>query len=221
MKNQFFLIESEYTGPNQRDSHGNWIGDSRVMTITTTPGTTNSSHEERTDGWLGTTNDNCLTAHGVFDTIEEARQSAHDLGFTEQDTDTDDDSLWFSRDDGDVEFWITPEAAREQWDAGDWFLNGLGRSGTCAEYGITAQTTDAELDAAVDTAENEDCASDVVLHDTLELFTELRDELRDEKIDSLQYDRDLIDESDSDALAEFDASADGILLVELTTLKGK
>lgn len=213
MKTKFFLIESEYTGPNQRDSHGNWIGDSRVMTITTTPGTTNLSHEERTDGWLGTTNDNSVTAHGEFDTIEEARAAAHEMGFTEQ-SDVE------YPDDDELEFWITPEAAKSQWDAGDWF-DGLGRNGTCTEYGITAETTDDELEEAVDTAENEDCASDVVLHGTLKLFTELRDELRDEKIDSLQYDRDLIDESDSDALAEFDTSDDGVLLIKLTTLKGE
>jgi len=219
MKSQFFLIQSEYVGPNQKNSRGNWIGDSRVMTITTQPGKTNFSHEERTDGWLGTTNDNSLTAFGVFDTIEEARATASEMGFTEQDTNDDDDSNWATRNDGDLEFWITPEAEKAQWDAGDWFINGLGKRGTCAEYGITAKTTDAELDAAVDTAENEDCASDVVLHGTLELFTELRNELRDEQIEKLQDERDDIDADDADTLAKFDSSENGLLLTTLVAAK--
>jgi hypothetical protein len=176
MKNQFFLIQSEYIGPNKKDSDGNWIGDSRVMTISTVCGKTNSSHEERPDGWLGTTNDNSLTAYGEFNTLDEARAVAHALGFTENAIDSDDDF----RDESDVEQWITPEANRAQWDASDWFINGLGSVGTCAEYGITAETTDDELADAVEVAEGEDCASDVVLHGTLELFTQLRDELRDE-----------------------------------------
>lgn len=190
MHNQFFLIKSEYVGPNSRDSRGNWIGDSRVMTISTVPGRTNMSHVERTDGWLGTTNDNCVYACGAFDTLEEAREEAQRLGFTEPAPDDDEYGC-----DGDVvEQWVSPEAAREQWDAGDWFINGLGKNGTREQYGITADTTDDELLDAVETAENEDCASDVTLHGTLELFTELRNELRDEKIDELQAERDDIGE---------------------------
>lgn len=171
----FYLIVSEYVGPNKLDSTGAIIGDSAVASITTECGRTNMSREKRSNGWLGTTNDNSVTAHGEFDTIDEARGAAATLGYT-QPYEPDENEY----DSAVVEQWVSESAARDQWDAGNWFLNGLGSAGTCAAYGITADTTDDELAAAADVAETEAIdEQNAELHGTFELFAELRDELRE------------------------------------------
>ena len=56
--------------PNQREH-----SDAQVYRIQTVPGTTNMSREERTEGWLGTTNDWMELAHGAFLTEGEARDA--------------------------------------------------------------------------------------------------------------------------------------------------
>lgn len=176
----FYLIESQYVGPNQKDSRGHWIGDSRVLEIRTEPGRTNMSQEVRYSGWLGTTNDCCLIAHGRYDTVEEARAEAHSMGFTaEKDIGEADQTCW--GDDGPIiaEAWITPAAAREQWDAGDWFLNAMSADQVRAEYGITATSTDEELAAAAAKAESDAEIENIELHGTEKLFERLRQEVRD------------------------------------------
>lgn len=65
MKHKYYVISNENVGPNAQPLN------ERVC-IYTRPGKTNSSHEERTEGWLGTTNDNAEYAHGEYNTIEEA-----------------------------------------------------------------------------------------------------------------------------------------------------
>ena len=69
MAQKFYVVSSEYVGPNPGETP-----EGTTMGIYRTPGKTNQSHEERIDGWLGTTNDVSETAHGEFETIEEARQ---------------------------------------------------------------------------------------------------------------------------------------------------
>lgn len=63
----FYLISTQYVGPNRRE-----ISDATTYEIREQPGRTNMSNEERTDGWLGTTNDWSASAHGEFETREEA-----------------------------------------------------------------------------------------------------------------------------------------------------
>lgn len=174
----FYLIETQDVGPNEKDSRGHWKGDTRTMQIHTEPGRTNMSHEIKTSGWLGTTNDWYSAAHGEFDTLEAARAEAHRRGFTAENPLSDDDQHWDDEmNPVIVEVWITPEAARDQWDAGDWFINGLGCDGTRTEYGITAMTTDDELDVIIEKAEAEARAENIELHGTEKLFKSLRDEL--------------------------------------------
>jgi hypothetical protein len=152
------------------------------MNICTKPGRKNMSHEECVDGWLGTTSDNSSHAHGEFETIEDARSVAHKMGFTKLAEPGEDEyaASYENEEDGTVEQWISEEADREQWDAGDWFINSAGRVGTCSIYGITANTTDEELDEMVERAECEANEENVELHGTLKLFTELRDDLKSE-----------------------------------------
>lgn len=160
----FYLIVEKYVGPNTR---------SAVATIRTAPGRKNMSNAICVDGWLGTTNDTDRHAYGEFETIEAARAAAKELGYTE--------GLELSDDAGAhvVEIYVSPEAARDQWDAYDWFLNGLGRAGTCAEFGITAETEDDDLEAAIERAIDEARNENAELHGTEALFYELRNQLRD------------------------------------------
>ena len=168
----FYLIVTEYVGPNKRDSKGNIIGDSAIALIRREPSRTNSSREVLIEGWLGTTNDQDTHAHGEFETLDEARGAAADLGYTHRRDDVD------GFDESTVEAYVSAAAARAQWDADDW-LHGLCDHNTTREqYGITAATTDAELNAAISTAINEAIADGVELHGTPELFYELRREAR-------------------------------------------
>ena len=172
---KYYLILSEYVGPNSKDSRGNIIGDSRIMGIYTSPGITNSSHEARVGGWLGTTNDESLTAYGEFNSMESARRDAHRLGFTERRS-TDDDEFSPISDDL-VEEWLTPAAAREQWDADDYFHGCCSRDVTIDTYGINANTTDDELDLIIEQVEAEAEIAGVELHGLTKLFHGLRDDL--------------------------------------------
>ena len=67
----FYLIETDYVGPNQSDNI-----DARRLDISTEPGRTNQSKEIRTEGWLGTTNDWSMIAHGEYSTIGGAVEAA-------------------------------------------------------------------------------------------------------------------------------------------------
>ena len=117
------------------------------MDICTVPGRTNQSGEERTDGWLGTTNNVYMAAHGEFETQEQAEAAAAAMGYTCTRNE------WIT--DADLEFGVvaryrTIDDARETWEAGDW----LDRS-ACAALGISVTTTDADLQAIAATLENE------------------------------------------------------------------
>lgn len=63
-----YVILNNYVGPN-RSEHRDYYA------ITSTPQRTNMSHEERIEGWLGTTNDWSVQAMGEFETIDAAREA--------------------------------------------------------------------------------------------------------------------------------------------------
>ncbi len=166
---KYYLITTEYAGPNERDSAGEIIGDSRELIICTTPGRTNLSKEIITNGWMGTTNNISRHAHGVCDSLEEAVKVAADLGFTEEFEGTDE-----SYADDWVASYISDERANYQyWDAGYWFCDN-----PCDEYGINADSTDSDLEDAAERAEVEAREYKAIVIDVLEYFTELRDELK-------------------------------------------
>lgn len=66
----YYIIERIYVGPNRDE---NRYVDFDNIEIRTVPAITNCSHEERTEGWCGTTGDFAVYAHGEYATIEEAR----------------------------------------------------------------------------------------------------------------------------------------------------
>lgn len=148
----YYVIVAKDVGPNERDSHGDYLPQDGELFIQTVPGEKNLSHEPCTEGWLGTTNGIAVYAHGEFDTLEAAQATADDLGFTEVDDEFEDDN--------DppliIERRLTPRDARQQWDAGDWLSSDPG--------GLTANTSDAELTALAVQLDAEALAEDAELH---------------------------------------------------------
>ena len=63
----YYIITTEYAGPNPRENL-----DADRIEICTEPGITNASHEVRTEGWLGQTNDWSQRAHGEYATLDDA-----------------------------------------------------------------------------------------------------------------------------------------------------
>ena len=68
----FYVIETNYAGPNPLDSR--YI-DANTIVISTSPATTNSSKVVRLEGWCGTTNDWAVYAHGEYSSVEQARDA--------------------------------------------------------------------------------------------------------------------------------------------------
>ena len=66
----FYIVESDYVGPNPDENV-----DGNMVFITQRPHLTNSSHEPRTHGWCGTSNDIETTGHGEYQTRREAENA--------------------------------------------------------------------------------------------------------------------------------------------------
>ncbi|GGB53132.1 hypothetical protein GCM10011607_12050 [Shewanella inventionis] len=167
----YYVIQSEYAGANTHDSAGHILGDTTEMTITTTIGLKNMSKEPCTEGWLGTTNDWSSTARGEFNSLEEALGYVHSEGYTEEKEDSECD---------EISVWVTPESKMEKWNAGDWVLNAMGEESACKEYNITADSTDAHLEAMADKVEKEAKEDfNTLVFGTYDLFCQLRDDLEE------------------------------------------
>ena len=115
---KFYLIRSEYVGPNT-DQHRY---DGKAFFVQTEPGRTNMSHEIKIEGWLGTTNDWYECAYGVFDSIEEAQKEAERILRPEYELKNYDEyDEWYERDETYVMKWaIMPKGINEFWEASDW-----------------------------------------------------------------------------------------------------
>jgi hypothetical protein len=162
----YYIIETNYVGPNQTQDQ---YVDVDKIEISTSPAITNSSHEERTEGWCGTTNDWAVYAHGEYATIEEARAAiAEKFG----------DS--FESDDEDVVETYKPGkfAPMNSQATADWAYEGI-------RSDIDADTTDERIAELVTEYEAEANSNGYTLDSDLEDFMrerrqELRDELEDE-----------------------------------------
>lgn len=168
----FYVIRSEYVGSNTVDSTGAIIGDSVEMMITTQIGQKNLSREDCSEGWLGTTNDISLNACGEFKTLEEAVSHVNDKGFTvEKESESDDKNV--------ISTWISESANRDKWDAGSYYIDGLGTEETIKEFGLTADSTFEEISSMAEKAECEARNENIELFGTLEMLENLRDELKE------------------------------------------
>lgn len=166
----YYITSSEYVGPNLSDRCN-----SHSYEIKTKAPRTNSSREIRTEGWLGTTNDVAEYAHGEFETLEEARAAVLEiLGTDYRETDLSE----------------MPEYERggliESYTVGAYLEVDAETSITwCYESirsDVTADTTDAGIDALIDEYEVSANESDEPFTlDVCALQTEMR-ERRDELI---------------------------------------
>jgi hypothetical protein len=80
-----------------------------------------------------------------------------------------------------IERWIPDDAALPQVDASDWFYAALGWRDIADEYGITADSTDDDLEAAAELAEKEARDDGFILHFAYKEFEKIREYLRDER----------------------------------------
>ena len=164
-----YLILTQYVGPTR---HGKFDPADGDLLITTEPGRTNQSHEVRTEGWLGTSNDTAEHAHGEYETLEAAQARAAEMGYAHVLGEDGEPTAW---DDYDyvVEVRRTERDSRAQWDAGDWL------QATIGDLGITAASTDADLEALVERLTTEAHADGVELSRLSPTLESHRQELRD------------------------------------------
>lgn len=118
----YYVIECEDHSPDALRS-----GDKRdnYCVITDKCPRTNMSHEERSDGWLGTTNDWYQRAHGEFESLESAREKCEKLGY-ERIVDRDDLRDSYISPDGTIEIYGigSPASGPVGWvaDLYDWLF---------------------------------------------------------------------------------------------------
>lgn len=169
----YYIIETKYVGPNQTQ-----YVDVDKIEISTSPAVTNSSNEQRIDGWCGTTNDWAIYAHGEYATIEEARAAITEIFGDVRDS--DDNVGSFESDDDDVVETYKPGkfSPMSSQATADWAYESL-------QSDIEADTSDERIAELV--AEYEAVANSYgyTLDSDLEDFMqerrqELRDELEDE-----------------------------------------
>jgi len=93
----FYPIEVEFVGLSDCMEEPR-----KYVIVQDRPGRTNSSHEERTKGWLGTNNDWHYQSKGECDDMEDVRFGFHPDNWEEIDPDDDQFYLYGSGDDGAV-----------------------------------------------------------------------------------------------------------------------
>jgi len=171
----FYIIETNYVGPNQ-DQHI----DADTIDITSEPGRTNMSKEVRLDGWLETTGDWMVYAHGEYPTIDDARAAISEIFGAVRGSDPEGSSFMSEYDayDNVVERYKPGQyAPMNAEDSIAWVYEGLQES-------IRVDTTDDDLEnlaAGYEANANEygytlDC--DLVAH-----MKEYRQNLRDEEVE--------------------------------------
>lgn len=167
----FYLIETNYAGPSPDQN-----ADADEVRIQTEPGRTNLSHEERTEGWLGTTNDWAAYARGEYETEQAARAAIEDLYGECREVE-----LEAYMDDGVVAvFKLGKYEPMNREATGNWIYSGL-------ECDVTADTTDEQLEALIEEYEAQ-CNSEGCTLDgsAIDMAREYRDERiaeRDEQDD--------------------------------------
>ena len=181
---RYYLVSSEYVGPNASNLSTDFdrIVYGHYVDIRTVPGTTNMSHEPRTDGWLGTTNDWAEYAHGEYATLEDARAARAEMFPQTFASSRDDEDLMVGLDDDDEPI----EAVERVYvgpgenvvDAETWLYD-------AAREDLSAETSDEQL-AELAAEYKKDAAIDkIILWDDVEEFLrQIRDEMRSEADDA-------------------------------------
>lgn len=172
----FYIIKIEYVGPNPDQNP-----DADEVRIQTEPGRTNSSHVERTEGWLGTTNDWAYFAHGEYETEETARAAIKELFGECREREFGTNPFKDDPDEPVVAVFKLGkyEPMSREW-TGDWIYSGL-------QSDVTADTTDEQLESLIEEWESECNSQGYTLNGrAIDMAREYRDELiakRDEQDD--------------------------------------
>jgi hypothetical protein len=171
----YYIIEANYVGPSQTQDQ---YVDVDKIEISTSPAITNSSHEECTEGWCGTTNDWAVYAHGEYATIEEARAAITEKFGEVRDSDANGDRFE-SYDEDVVETYKPGKYASISSEAtADWAYEGI-------QFDIESDTSDERIAELVAEYEAEANVYGYTLDSCLEDFMQecrqvLRDELKDD-----------------------------------------
>lgn len=171
----YYIIETKYVGPNQTQDQ---YVDVDKIEISTSPAITNSSHEERTEGWCGTTNDWAVYAHGEYATIEEARAAITDKFGEVRDSDANGNNFESGYEDVVETYKPGQYAPMSSQATADWAYEGILSD-------IEADTTDERIAELVSWYEAEANSNGYTLDSDLKYFMqkrrqELRDDLEDD-----------------------------------------
>jgi hypothetical protein len=171
----YYVIETNYVGPNQTQDQ---YVDVDKIEISTSPAITNSSHEERNEGWCGTINDWAVYAHGEYAAIEQARAAITEKFGEVRDSDANGDSFESYDEDVVETYKLGKYAPMSSQSTADWAYEGI-------QSDIEADTSDERIAELVAEYEAEANSNGDTLDSDLEDFMqerrqELRDELEDE-----------------------------------------
>lgn len=139
----FYVTSATYIGPNPDQN-----SDADTYEISTTPSSTNSSHEVCINGWLGSDGDFSHSAHGEFETEEEAREWIEDNVGECREGDREYEMDYSIGDYGEnwtITFRVGAAEMLCPSDSIDWCADDFNK--------IDAQTTDAEIDQMVEECE--------------------------------------------------------------------
>lgn len=181
----FYLIRSEYIGTEERNADGQRMGKLQIMEIGIEPGWNPDKKEEIVDGWLQTNDGHSYWACGVYDTLEEARGAAHDMGYVIE--------MMICREGSPVpdlnpiEMWQTVESSKIHIDADEWYA-GTDVNRLIAYFlGINSHTTDEQLQEIAQAENARALAPDngidlygAVLYGTYDFLCGIRSALREE-----------------------------------------
>lgn len=174
----FYVIETQYVGPNSLDSQHI---DSHVFEVATQPAMTNSSHDVCTEGWCGTTNDSSVYAHGEYHSQQAAEewitQHLSESGYREDELDQPAEQHMDDAQDGIVARYrpvryepMTAEATK------DWVFEALDE--------VAADTSDqavADLVAMLQESSRTEINAELDEDTVREAINERQQELRDEQ----------------------------------------
>lgn len=171
----FYIIETNYVGPNHNEDQ---YVDVDKIEISTSPAITNSSREECTEGWCGTTNDWAVYAHGEYATIEKARATISEKFGEVRDSDPNGDSFESYEEDVVETYKPGKYAPMSRQATANWAYEGI-------QSDIEANTSDERIAELLAKYEAEANSNSYTLDSDLKDFMqqrrqELHDELEDE-----------------------------------------
>ncbi|MHA3980724.1 hypothetical protein ACW9UR_23950 [Halovulum sp. GXIMD14794] len=179
----YYIVKTTYAGPDYSEAP---YCDADVVEIRKMPARTNMSDEICVDGWCGTSHDWSVTAYGEYKTLKSARKALLNRFGPAR--------VWKNEKDAIAEGIDWNDDTVEVYKEGQFDL--MGREETfdwlyaAAREDVAANTTDAEIEALLDTYEAEANKEGWTLHmEAKEALLEAREEAKadlDEEEDSVE-----------------------------------